>query len=209
MVKTLIGKKIGMTQVYDETGKVIPVTAIQVGPCVVVQLRGEKADGTSVVQIGYGERKRKQTPKPLLGHFDKVGVSPRRVLRDVDVVNGEECEIGQEFNVDVFENTSVVDVIGKTKGRGFAGVIKRHGFHGGPATHGSKFHRTAGSVGPGTYPGRVIKGRKMPGRMGNERVTARNLEVAKVDTEKNLLLVKGSIPGAKGGDVLINKVVAD
>ncbi len=205
MVKTLLGKKIGMTQVFGDSGAVVPVTALQVGPCAVLQVK----EDTGAVQIGFDPCKRKNTSGPLLGHFDSAGVSPMRVIRDVELEDGQSCEPGMELTVDEFSDTSLVDVIGKSKGRGFAGVIKRHGFAGGPATHGSGFHRTAGSVGAGTSPGRVLKGRKMPGRMGNEKITARNLEVVKVDAGRNLLLVKGSVPGSRGGYVMVRKVVSD
>ncbi len=205
MVKTLLGKKVGMTQVFDDSGSVIPVTALLVGPCVVVQKNERSGEGEATVQLGFDDRKRKNTPKPLQGHFDKAGVAPKRVLKEVVLEEGSDCEVGQEITVEEFDDVSVVNVTGKSKGRGFAGVVKRHGFSGGPESHGSKFHRIAGSVGPGTYPGRVIKGRKMPGRMGNERITGKNLKVIKVDVKRNLLLVKGAVPGSKGGDVEISK----
>lgn len=203
MVKALLGKKIGMTQVFDESGAAVPVTALQVGPCVVLQIR--ESAGGGVAQIGFDQRKRKNTPRPLLGHFERAGVSPVRIIRDVKLEDDQQCEPGQELTVDEFSGVTAVNVTGSSKGRGFAGVIKRHGFSGGPATHGSKFHRKAGSIGPGTDPGRVIKGRKMPGRMGNERITIKNLKVVMVDGERNLLLVRGAVPGSKGGYVLVHK----
>ncbi len=203
MVKALLGKKIGMTRVFDESGAAVPVTVLRVGPCVVVQVKEDEG----AVQIGFDERKRKNTPKPLQGHFARAGVSPKRILRDVELGDGEgECEAGLELTVEEFAHCTAVDVVGTSKGRGFAGVVKRHGFSGGPASHGSKFHRTAGSIGPGTSPGRVIKGRKMSGRMGNERVTSRNLKVVKVDGARNLLLVKGAVAGSNGGYVMVRKV---
>ncbi len=202
MVKALLGKKIGMTRVFDDSGKAVPVTVLCVGPCAVVQVKEDEG----AVQIGFDERKRKNTPKPLQGHFARAGVTPKRILRDVELGDGGgECEPGLELTVEEFAHCSAVDVVGVSKGRGFAGVVKRHGFRGGPASHGSKFHRTAGSVGPGTSPGRVIKGRKMPGRMGNERVTSRNLKVVRVDGARNLLLVKGAVAGSNGGYVMVRK----
>ena len=205
MVKSLVGKKLGMTQVFDREGNFIPVTVLQVGPCFVTQLKSPGKDGTDAVQIGFGDRKRKNTPRPLLGHFEACGVSPKRVLKDVKRDGEGEIGLGDEVGVAVFEGVSHVDVIAVDKGRGFAGVIKRHGFHGGPATHGSKVHRHGGSIGPGTSPGRVIKGRKMAGHMGARRVTVRNLQVLRVDPERDLLLVKGSVAGPNGGHVLVSK----
>lgn len=207
MVKALLGKKIGMTQVFDDDGTRVPVTVLRVGPCPIVQVKKDRQGRCRAVQIGFGNRKRKNTPRPLLGHFEKAGVRPTRLLRDVEVEAEQEeaPEPGQELTVTVFEGCELVDVTGTSKGRGFAGVVKRHGFRGGPATHGSKVHRGAGSIGPGTDPGRVIKGRRMAGHMGDEKVTVRNLTVVRVDPEQNLLLVKGSVPGHKEGYVLVRK----
>jgi len=188
MVKSLLGKKIGMTQLFDESGTLVPVTVLQVGPCVVVQVKNGPDGACTAVQIGFDRRKRKSTPRPLLGHFDKAGVEPARVLREVEPEEGAELQPGQR--------------------RGFAGVMKRHGFRGGPATHGSKTHRRPGSIGPGTSPGRVIKGRRMAGHMGAARVTVRNLKVLRVDEARNLLLVKGAVPGANGSDVEVRKAKA-
>ena len=209
MLKALLGKKIGMTQVYDEDGTLVPVTVLQLGPCFVVQIKNDEEGACRAVQIGFEERKRKNTPKPLLGHFSKAGVRPKRLLRDVPPQKGAQLEPGQRLGVEVFADTEAVDVIGTSRGRGFAGVIKRHGFHGGPATHGSKVHRRGGSIGAGTSPGRVIKGMKMPGHMGAARVTARNLRVMKLDEERNLMLVKGAVPGARNGYVLVRKARAN
>jgi large subunit ribosomal protein L3 len=207
MVKALLGKKVGMTQIFDDDGSAVPVTVLQVGPCYVVQPK-EDADGKlRAVQIGFDERKRKNTPKPLLGHFAKAGVTPKKVLRDVEPDDADSIECGQELGVLEFKDEKRVTVTGTSKGRGFAGVIKRHGFRSGPATHGSNFHRVAGSVGSGTDPGRIIKGRKMPGHMGAEKVTVRNLEVVKVIEERNVLLVKGAVPGCNGGYVLVRKTL--
>jgi len=208
MVNSLLGKKIGMTQTFDEAGAVVPVTVLQVGPCVVLQVKNDAAGTCRAVQIGFDERKRKNTPKPLLGHFDKAGVEPKRVLRDVKPEQGAELEPGQSLGASIFADTKFVDVTGTSKGRGFAGVIKRHGFRGGPATHGSKTHRRPGSIGPGTDPGRVIKGRRMAGHMGAERVTVRNLQVVRVDEARNLILVKGAVPGSNGGYVEVKKAKA-
>ena len=205
MVKALAGKKMGMTQVYDEAGVLVPVTVLEVGPCAVVQLKTDKSGACTAVQIGFDERKIKNTPKPLLGHFGKAGVHPFKMLRDVQVEPDARLEPGQTLGVDVFSDTACVDVIANSKGRGFAGVIKRHGFHGGPAAHGSKVHRHGGSIGPGSSPGRVMKGRKMPGHMGACRVTVRNLLVVKVDAARNLMLVRGAVPGSRGSYVMVRK----
>jgi len=206
MVKALLGKKVGMTQIFDEAGTLVPVTVLQVGPCSVVQVKCDEEGACRAVQIGFGQRKRKNTPKPLLGHFEKAGVEPMSILSDVEPEKDAELAAGQTLGAEVFNETPLVDVIGTSKGRGFAGVVRRHGFRGGPATHGSKTHRHAGSIGPGTDPARVIKGRRMAGHMGAERVTVRNLQVVRVDTERNLLLLKGAVPGSKGAYVLVRKV---
>jgi len=208
MVKSLLGKKIGMTQLFDESGTLVPVTVLQVGPCVVVQVKNGPDGACTAVQIGFDRRKRKSTPRPLLGHFDKAGVEPARVLREVEPEEGAELQPGQSLGAGVFAGCKFVDVTGTSKGRGFAGVMKRHGFRGGPATHGSKTHRRPGSIGPGTSPGRVIKGRRMAGHMGAARVTVRNLKVLRVDEARNLLLVKGAVPGANGSDVEVRKAKA-
>lgn len=206
MVKTLIGKKIGMTQVFDEEGTLLPVTVLRVGPCPIVQIKKKADELPPDIQIGFDEKKRKNTSNALLGHFDKAGVSPKKVLRDVEAEADIELELGQALTVEIFGDTKLVDVVGTSKGRGFAGVVRRHGFSGGRGSHGGKAVRHAGSIGPGTDPGRVIKGRRMAGQMGNERVTMRNLEVVKIDPEQNLLLVKGSVPGSKGNYVMVSKV---
>jgi large subunit ribosomal protein L3 len=207
MVQGLIGKKLGMTQVFDDLGRVVPVTVIQAGPCVVVQKKTEATDGYSAVQLGLVETKR--TPKvnkPTEGHFKRAGVPPTKVLREFQLLEGEDVEVGQNvFVQDVFRVDEKVHVASLTKGRGFQGVIKRHGFSGGRATHGSMFHRAPGSVGQSASPSRVFAGVKMPGQMGNKRVTQRGLRVVRVDEEKNLLLVKGSIPGSTGNYVFITR----
>lgn len=206
MVEGLIGKKIGMTQIFDESGNVIPVTVIQAGPCTVVQKKTAERDGYAVVQLGYEEvTKLKRVTKPLEGHFQKRGVSPFRVLREFRFDESSAIKEGDQFSVDIFQPGERVDVIGTSKGKGFAGVVKRWGFRGGKASHGSMFHRAPGSIGASAFPSRVVKGKKLPGHMGNRRVTVKNLTVVRADKEQNLLLVKGAVPGANGGIILIRK----
>jgi len=205
-MKGMIGKKVGMTQVFDEQGTVIPVTVIHAGPCYVTQVRLADRDGYVAVQLGYGETKPKKLTKGQLGHLQKADLPALNHLREFRVPNGAAVAVeeGQEIKVDVFEKGDVIDVIGVSKGRGFAGTIKRHGFARGPKTHGqSDRMRSPGSIGMCAAPGRTFKGKKMGGRMGNDRVTVQNLEVVIVDPEKNLLAVKGSVPGAKGDIVMI------
>ncbi len=207
-MKMIIGRKIGMTQIYDEDGNAVPVTVIKAGPCVVVQKRTPENDGYSAVQLGFEEIPEKKVNKPMLGHFKKAGVNPVRILKEFRVDNVDEYEVGQTIDVSVFQPGDVVDVTGWSKGRGFAGAMKRWGFRGGPKSHGSKFHRMLGSVGQHTEPSKIFKGKKMPGRYGNERVTIRNLKVVKVDPENNLIVVKGGVPGARGGLLLIRSAKA-
>jgi len=209
MVNALLGKKMGMTQVYDEAGNVVPVTVLQVGPCAVVQLK-TNAEGVCIaVQIGFDERKRKNTPQPLRGHFEQASVTPRKVLRDVAPEPEAKLALGQSLGVGVFAGVPVVDVTGTSKGRGFAGVMKRHGFAGGPASHGAaKVHRRPGAIGQHTDPGRVHKGKRMAGHMGCDRVTVRNLKVVQLDEARNLMLVRGAVPGHNGAYVLVRKVEA-
>jgi large subunit ribosomal protein L3 len=205
-VKGIIGKKIGMTQVYAEDGRAIPVTVIQAGPCVVVQRKSKTKDGYSSVQLGLVEdRKVKRVTKAMKGHFDKAGLPPCRVLREFSVEDGAEHKVGDKVSVDLFAPGDVVDIVGVSKGKGFQGVVKRHHFRGGAATHGSMFHRAPGGIGASAYPSRVIKGLRGAGHMGDERVTARNLTVVRVDAGRNTLVVKGSVPGAGGGYVVIRK----
>mgnify|MGYP006279081679 CR=1 FL=1 len=194
-----------MTQVFDDEGRQVPVTVLRVGPCFVTHLKVGEERNRQAVQIGFDDAKRKNITKPLEGHFARSGVKPKKVLKDVDIEEGAELELGQRLSVDIFEGVDKVDVIGTSKGRGFAGGVKRHGFSGGPASHGSKVHRGPGSLGPGTDPGRVFKGTRMAGHMGDETVTVRNLEVVEVKPERNVLLVKGSVPGTKGGYVTVKK----
>lgn len=198
----ILGKKLGMTRVFTPEGAALPVTVIEAGPCVVVQRKTAERDGYEAVQVGYGERKRSRTNSPMTGHFERHGVTPKQHLREWRLEAGEEYEERQELTVALFESGQIVDVIGQSKGRGFQGVIKRHGHHGGPASHGSKVHRQPMSSGA-TDAARVFPGRGMPGHMGATQVTARGLKVVRVDAERNLLLVQGSVPGANGGLVAV------
>jgi large subunit ribosomal protein L3 len=202
MPKGILGRKIGMTQIFTDKGLAIPVTVIEAGPCVVVQKRTPEKDGYRAIQIGFGEKRERLFTKPLKGHFDKSGVRPLRYLRELRVDDPGAYEVGQEIKADIFALGEKVDVVGTSKGKGFAGGIKRHGFHRGPMAHGSKYHRRPGSLGA-KGPARVYKGRKLPGHMGAERVTVANLEVIRVDGDRNLLAIKGAIPGPKGGLVLV------
>lgn len=203
-VKGLLGTKLGMTQLWDENNRVVPVTVIQAGPCVVTQIRTPEKDGYSAVQMGFGAVKAKAVTKPEAGHFDKAGVTPRKHLVELRTATASEYTIGQEINADVFADGEVVDVTGITKGKGTAGVMKRHGFGGLRATHGvHRKHRSPGSIGGCSTPGKVLKGLRMAGRMGNARHTVQNLTIHAVDAEKGLLLVKGAVPGAKGSMVVI------
>lgn len=205
-MKGMIGKKVGMTQVFDEQGNVVPVTVIQAGPCYVTQVRNNDRDGYIAVQLGFGETKPKRLTKGQLGHLQKNSLPALKYLREFRVQDDSAVDVeeGAEIKVDVFEAGERVDVIGTSKGRGFAGTIKRHGFHRGPKTHGqSDRERSPGSIGMCATPARTLKGMRMGGRMGNDRVTMQNLEVVRVDPEKNLLAVKGSVPGTNGGIVII------
>lgn len=206
-MKNMLGKKVGMTQIFKEDGTLVPVTVIEAGPLFVVQKKTVEKDGYNAIQVGFGDVKEKRMTKPAKGHFDKANVAYRKFLREFKVENPDEFEIGQEIKADVFSEGDMVDVTGTSKGKGTAGVIKRHGFGRGRETHGSKFHRMPGGMSAGTYPGRVFKGHRMMGRMGNERVTVQNLEVVRVDAEKNLILVKGAVPGPKKGLVSIKATV--
>ena len=194
----ILGTKLGMTQVFDEAGNAVPVTVIQAGPCVVTQIKTAQTDGYSSVQIGFGEVKEKALNKPKLGHLAKSGASPVRHLREYRVEQVSEFEIGQALSADRFEAGQLIDVSGISIGRGFAGNQKRNNFRRGPMAHGSKNHRAPGSIGPGTTPGRVYPGKKMAGQMGNAKVTVRKLSVVRVDGDRNLLLVKGGVPGKAG-----------
>lgn len=202
----LIGKKIGMTRIFDDAGVQIPVTIIEAGPCAVVQVKSEESEGYSAIQLGFGAQKAKRASKAEVGHAAKAGLEAApRLMREFAPDNGEEYEVGEQLTVEVFEAGDRVKVTGRSKGRGFQGVVKRHGFKGRPASHGHSMSRTPGSMGPGTDPSRVIKGKKLPGRMGGTRTTIRNLQVVRVDGERNLIFVKGGVPGARNGYVLISK----
>jgi large subunit ribosomal protein L3 len=202
----LIGKKVGMTQIFDDEGRAVPVTVVEAGPCPVVQVKTAETDGYAAVQLGFGAQKEIRASKAEVGHAAKAGVEAApRLLREFPVTEGEEYELGQTITVEVFEAGDSVKITGTSKGRGFQGVVKRYGFRGRPATHGHPMSRIPGSMGPGTDPSRVIKGKKLPGRMGGHRVTMRNLEVVKVDAERNLVFLKGAVPGAKNSYVLIRK----
>jgi len=202
MQKGILGKKVGMTQVFTETGLAIPVTVIDAGPCVVVQKKTVATDGYDAIQIGFGVKRERLFTKPLKGHFTKAGVRLLRHLRELRVDDVEAYQVGQEITAGIFTQGEKVDVVGTSKGRGFAGGIKRHGFHRGPMSHGSKYHRRPGTLGA-KGPARVFKGRRLPGHLGSERVTVQNLEVIKADGERNLLAIKGAIPGPRGGLVLV------
>ena len=205
-VQGIIGKKVGMTQVYTDDGRAVPVTVILAGPCVVVQRRGQGKDGYSAVQLGLVEdRKVKRVTKAMKGHFDKAGLPPCRVLREVRVEESAEVKVGDKVSVEIFAAGDAVDVVGVSKGKGFQGVVKRHHFRGGAATHGSMFHRAPGGIGASAFPSRVIKGMRAAGHLGSDRVTTRNLRVVRVDAGNNLLIVRGAVPGAGGGYVLIRK----
>ncbi len=202
----LIGKKIGMTRIFDDEGVQIPVTIIEAGPCAVVQVKSEESEGYSAIQLGFGAQKAKRASKAEVGHAAKAGLEAApRLMREFAPDNGEQYEVGEQLTVEVFEAGDRVKVTGRSKGRGFQGVVKRHGFKGRPASHGHSMSRTPGSMGPGTDPSRVIKGKKLPGRMGGTRTTIRNLQVVRVDGERNLIFVKGGVPGARNGYVLISK----
>ncbi|MBP6997718.1 MAG: 50S ribosomal protein L3 [Phycicoccus sp.] len=203
-VKGLLGTKLGMTQVWDADNRLIPVTVIQAGPNVVTQVRNADTDGYAAVQLGFGQIDPRKVTKPLTGHFEKAGVTPRRHLVELRTADAGEYSLGQELGADTFESGQEVDVTGTTKGKGFAGVMKRHGFHGVSSSHGShRNHRKPGSIGGCATPGRVFKGMRMAGRMGGERQTTQNLTIHAVDTERGLLLVKGAVPGPRGGVVLV------
>ena len=198
MNKGLIGKKVGMTQIFDEQGKVIPVTVIEAGPCTVVQVKTTENDGYQAIQLGFGEVKEHKVIKPVKGHYTKVNLTPKKHLREFRVDSLENVKVGDELKADIFATGDKLDIQGTSKGKGFQGVIKRHGQSRGPMGHGSMYHRRPGSMGPTSTPGRVFKGKKLPGHMGNQTITIQNLEVIKVDLDKNVILVKGSVPGAKG-----------
>jgi large subunit ribosomal protein L3 len=209
MVTGIIGRKIGMTQVFGADGVVTPVTVLKAGPCVVVQAKTAQGDGYEAVQLGLVEERPAKVNKPTAGHYKKAGVPPTRVRREVELAPGADAPaVGEQVLVSVFSDGDTVDVIGTTKGKGFQGVVRRHHFAGGRASHGSMFHRAPGSIGASSYPSRVVKGMRAAGHMGSDRVTTRNLKVVKVDAENHLLLVRGAVPGAAGGYLLIRKAIA-
>ncbi|WP_026414301.1 50S ribosomal protein L3 [Actinomadura oligospora] len=206
--KGVLGEKLGMTQVFDDEGRIVPVTVVQAGPCVVTQLKDQEKDGYTAVQIGFGQIDPRKVNKPRTGHFEKAGVTPRRYLVELRVDDAAEYELGQEITASVFEAGQKIDVTGTSKGKGTAGVMKRHGFKGLGASHGTqRKHRSPGSIGGCATPGRVFKGLRMAGRHGNARTTVQNLTVHAIDAEKGLLLIKGAVPGPNGGVVLVRDAV--
>ena len=207
MKKAILATKIGMTQVFTEEGTLIPVTVLQAGPCVVTQVKTVENDGYAAVQVGYGDIREKLVNKPRKGQFDKAGVSYKRYIREFKLDNAADYKVADEIKADIFAAGDKVDATAISKGKGFQGAIKRHGQHRGPMAHGSKFHRHAGSNGAASDPSKVFKGKKMPGQMGNKKITIQNLEVVRVDAEKNLLLVKGAVPGPKKCLVTIKETV--
>ena len=211
MKKAIVGKKIGMTQVFTDDGRLVPVTVVEAGPCKVVQKKNAESDGYEAVQVGFDEiaenRAKKLVAKPQLGHFKKAGVAPTRHLHEFKLDNASELEVGSELTVTQFENGEKLDVSGVTKGHGFTGAIYRWNQSIGPKSHGSKYHRGVGSLGACAFPGRVFKNKHMPGHYGVERVTVQNLELVKIDTERNLLLIKGAVPGANGSLLIVKNAV--
>ena len=206
-MKAILGEKIGMTQIFTEDGRVVPVTVVKAGPCVIVQKKTVESDGYNALQIGFGDIKEKNVNKPKKGHFSKVKAAPTRYLREFRCEDASELEVGSEIKADAFETGEKIDVSGISKGKGFLGVIARWGQHRGPMSHGSRYHRRPGSMGACASPAKVMKGKRLPGRGGFDKVTIQNLEVVKVDVDKNLILIKGAIPGSKGGLVTIKKSV--
>ena len=206
MSRGLLGKKLGMTGFFTPEGRYLPVTVIEAGPCVVTQIKTRATDGYDALQLGFGEKRKSRVNKPLQGHYKKSGEQCFRYLREFSVDNPEEYNLGQEITVDMFNVGDRVDVVGTSKGRGFAGVIKRYGFHRGPMTHGSRNVRRPGSIGCSAWPAKVIKGKKMPGQYGNDRKTIRNLEIIDIRSEDNVILVKGAVPGAESGVMTVNEL---
>ncbi len=207
MTTGILGKKLGMSQVFDAQGRVVPVTVIEAGPCTIVQRKKRQSDGYDAVQIGFGSKKAQRVNKPMLGHIQKAGKGAFGALRELRVDSDSSLEVGQEIRVDIFREGDFVDVTGQTKGRGFAGVVKRWGFKGGRGSHGSMHHRAPGSIGGSSWPSRVFKNMKMGGHYGNERVTILNLRVVAIQPEKNLLLVRGAVPGARNGLVFVRRAI--
>lgn len=207
MKKAIIGRKIGMTQIFDENGKVVPVTVIEAGPCVVIQKKDVEKDGYNAIQVGYGDIREKLVNGPRKGHFAKAGVALKRIIKEFRLENIDEYEVGNEIKADVFAAGDKVDVSGVSKGKGFQGTIKRWNMHRGPMSHGSKYHRAVGSMGAASAPSRTFKNKKMPGHMGSKNTTVLNLQVVKVMPEKNVILVKGGVPGPNKGYVVIKDTV--
>ena len=208
MVKGIIGKKVGMTQVFDESGKAFPVTVIEAGPCPIVQIKTKNQDGYQAVQLGFGNRKENKVNRPERGHIQKAGIAPPRILCELPVDGTDQLSVGSMIDSSIFSVGEYVDVTGTSKGLGFTGVVKRHGFAGGMKSHGGEQDlRRTGSIGASSYPSRVFKGKRMPGRHGGRRVTVQNLQVIQADTDRSLLLVKGAVPGPTNGILLINKAV--
>ena len=207
MKKTIIGKKVGMTQIFDESGKVIPVTVIEAGPCIIAQVKTVESDGYNAIQLGFGDVKESKVNKPEKGHFAKASITAKKHLREFRVDEVESYKVGDEIKADTFVAGDKIDVQGTSKGKGFQGVIKRHGQSRGPMGHGSMYHRRPGSMGPTSTPGRVFKGKKLPGHMGVQTITIQNLDVVRVDMDKNVILVKGSVPGVKGAILKIKTSV--
>lgn len=206
-MKTLLGKKIGMTQIFTEDGQVVPVTVVEAGPEVVTQIKTVETDGYNAVQVGYEDQKAHRVNKPMNGHYEKAGVTPKKHLAEFRIEDGETYELGQEITVADFEEGMKIDITGISKGKGTQGNIKRHGHHRGPMSHGSKHKRLAGALAAGTYPSRVFKGNKAPGRMGRDKITVQNVVLVKVIADRNLMLVKGAVPGKKGGVVRIRPAI--
>ena len=207
MKKAILGLKVGMTQIFDNEGKAVPVTVIAANPNIVVQKKTMENEGYEAIQVGFDDKAEKKVTKPLKGHFAKAKVATKRYLREFRLEDAGSYEVGQEIKVDIFKEGDRVDISGVSKGKGFAGAIKRHNFHRGPMKHGSKYHRWAGSMGASSSPSRTIPGKKLPGHMGAENTTVVNLEVVKVDPEKNIILVKGGVPGIRGSLVMIKDTV--
>ena len=207
-IKGILGTKLGMTQIFDEENRVIPVTVVEAGPCVVSQIRTVETDGYNAIQIAYGEIYPRKVNQPLTGHFKKAGVTPRRHVTEIRMDDVSGYEVGQDVTVEIFNDIKFVDVTGTTKGKGYAGAMKRHGFAGQGAGHGNQAaHRRVGGIGAAATPGRIFKGKRMAGRMGNDRVTTQNLKVQKIDADANIILIKGAIPGNRGGIVTVKTAV--
>jgi len=207
MKKAIMAKKVGMTQVFTENGSMVPVTVLEAGPCVVIQKKTEENDGYTAIQVGYVDAKAKNVTKPVKGHFDKAGVAPKKYVKEFKLEDVSAYEVGAEIKVDIFAAGEKIDVSGLSKGKGYQSTIKRYNASRGPMSHGSKSHRVVGSMGSGTTPGRVKKGKRMPGHMGHVNVTIQNIEVVRADADKNILLVKGAVPGPKGSLLVIKDSV--